>query len=177
MTILLDSSGAVPHTSIVLQTRLRKEIDNLQPWEYSGFEWKQLDVEPTKYEPLGAYRVNDICPVYNCHGLTFASRRTQVASETATIAMILEDDGFEEIPERDAKIGNVVVYYEDNGRPEHSGIVIGRQPAFDIPLIWSKWGKGYEVVHPLGACLWGGMTKRFYRISKWKFQEVFKHNS
>jgi hypothetical protein len=175
MTVLLDSSGNVPHRDIVLQTRLRNHIDNTQPWHYADFEWKQLDTEPRKWEPFGAIRVNDVCPVYNCHGLTFASRRTEVDSGQTTIAMILNDDGFEEVSERDAKIGNVIVYYDENGSPEHSGIMVERRQGagIDMPIIWSKWGKGYEVVHPMTACLWGAMKKRFYRITKWKYQDVF----
>ncbi|MGA7080952.1 MAG: hypothetical protein WBQ43_12400 [Terriglobales bacterium] len=169
-----------PQRSIVLQTRLGNNVDNIQPWHYSHFEWAQLDAEPKKWEPFGAVRVNNICPVYNCHGLTFASRRTEVASEQAIIKMILDDDGFEEVKdERDAKIGNVIVYWGSSGIPEHSGIVVGDREgaALKTLMIWSKWGKGYEVVHPIHACLWGSMTRRFYRINKWKYREVFKQNS
>jgi hypothetical protein len=174
---LLTPSGAPPHTSIVLRTRKNNEIDNLQPWHYSSFEWNQLDVEPSKYERLGAVRVSEPCPVYNCHGLTFASRRTQVdeVGET-TIAKILGDDGYVEIPEPQARVGDVVVYFDASGLAQHSGIVIDRD-ALRVPKIWSKWGKGYEFIHPLGICLWGNMPTKFYRISKWKYEEVFKQNS
>jgi len=91
--------------------------------------------------------------------------------------MILKEDGFEEIPYREAKIGNVVVYYGDDGKPEHSGVLVGRQKDYDVALVWSKWGKGHEVVHPLGACLWGGMQTLFYRIREWKSHNDFMHNS
>jgi hypothetical protein len=173
---LLTSAGTPPHTKIVLRTRLDNEIDNVQPWHYSSFEWNQLDAEPSKFEKLGAVRVSELCPVYNCHGLTFASRRTQVdeVGET-TIAKILEDDGFREVLEPQARLGDVVVYYDDEGLAQHSGIVISRD-AMNVPKIWSKWGKGYEWIHPLGICLWGGMSTRFYRIMKWKFEEVFNQN-
>jgi|SRR5580692_1052042 hypothetical protein len=174
---LLDPSGAPPHTSIVLRTRLDSHIDNLQPWHYSSFEWNQLFAEPSKYESAGAVRVSELCPVYNCHGFTFASRRTQVDEVgESTIARILADDGFVEVPEPQTRLGDVVVYYDDSGVAQHSGMVIGRAD-MNIPKIWSKWGKGYEWVHPLGVCLWGGMTTKFYRMTKWKFEEVFKVSS
>jgi len=174
---LLSSSGTPPHTSIELRTRLNNRIDNLQPWHYSSFEWNQLDADLAKYEMLGAIRVSGPCPVYNCHGLTFASRRTQVGETPAVnIARILEDDGFVEVPEPQARPGDVVVYYDETGIVQHSGLVIGRAE-MNVPKIWSKWGKGYEWVHPLGICLWGGMPTRFYRIMKWKFEEVFDVNS
>jgi len=175
--ILLDSSGSPSHKNIEVQTRLGSSIDNIQPWHYSPFEWNQLGVGVAKYEALGAFRVSGTCPIYNCHGLTFASRRTQVDWTPETIAMILKEDGFEQIPDRQAQIGNVVIYYGDDGKPDHSGIVVGKQREFDIPLIWSKWGKGYEMVHPLGACEWSGMLTRFYRIREWKSQVMLPDNS
>ena len=95
---LLTASGEPPHTDIVLRTRLNNPIDNLQPWHYSSFEWNQLDCEPSKYERLGAVRVRQLCPCL-FHGLTFASRRTQVdEAGVTTIAKILKDDGFQEVP-------------------------------------------------------------------------------
>jgi hypothetical protein len=174
--MLFDSSGALPHDEIVVQTRLGNAIDNVQPWQYAAFEWNQLDVDREKFESLGASRVNGVCPIYNCHGLTFGSRRTQVDWSPATIAMIIRDDGFEEIADRDVKVGNVVIYYGEDGKPEHSGIVVGKHGEFNVPLIWSKWGKGHEWVHPLGACGWGGMTIRFYRIQEWKSQTALSQN-
>jgi hypothetical protein len=177
MPILLDPTGVPEHRKIVLQTRLGNAIDNLQPWHYAPFEWKQLNVSLRKYEALGAVQVNGVCPIYNCHGLTFGSRRTQVDWTPATINMILKEDDFEEVPDRDVRVGNVVIYYGDDGKPEHSGIVVGKQREFDVPLIWSKWGKGQEVVHPLGACEWGGMPTRFYRIKEWTSQVMLTPNS
>lgn len=173
---LFNHAGGAPHRNIVLRTRLNNDIDNLQPWHYSSFEWSQLYAQPNKYEKLGAVRVSELCPVYNCHGLTFASRRTQVDETSATsISKILDDDGFTEVPASQTRLGDVVVYYDDTGSAQHSGIVICRDE-MNTPKVWSKWGKGYEWFHPLGICLWGGMATRFYRIMKWKYDEVFKQN-
>jgi hypothetical protein len=117
-------------------------------------EWNQLA------EPLARFtkaeRVSEACPVYNCHGLTFGSRRTQV---THSVLPILEDDGFDLIPEKDARAGDVVLYSNPRGEVVHSGFVVARKSVeiitgsqSIIPIIWSKWGKGYEMIHPVGEC-------------------------
>lgn len=174
---LLTSTGEPPHTKIIVQTRLQTDIDNIQPWHYAAFEWAQLENEPNKYLPMGAVRVGKACPVYNCHGLTFASRRTQVDGSTDTpISRILEEDGYTRIPEPESVVGDVVIYRDAKGVIQHSGIVVGRGD-FKVPTIWSKWCKSYEMVHPLNACPYNDCTTEFYRITKWKFEEVFQQNS
>lgn len=173
---ILDSFGVLPPTKIDLRTRLNNPIDNLQPWTYSKLEWSSLDEQPNRFEKLGASRTSEACPVYNCHGLTFACRRTQVDGAASTIASILEDDGFKEIPGREARLGDIVVYYGGDGSVIHSGLVVD-VGHMNVPKIWSKWGKGYEMLHPLGICPYDASNVRFYRILKWKFQEVFELNS
>jgi hypothetical protein len=171
---LYDAYGSIPHSKITTQTRRGREIDNLQPWQYSSFEWKQLDEYPNKYEALGAVRLNEPCPVYNCHGLTFASRRTQVEGSAATLTAILDDDGYERIPEGRTTTGDIVIYYI-GGLPEHSGIVMGRvtgRSGTDEIKIWSKWGKGNEWVHPVNICPWADSQRYFYRMTKWKPEEI-----
>jgi hypothetical protein len=173
---ILDASGIPPHTTIVLRTRLDNAIDNLQPWSYAAIEWGQLEEEPNRFERLGAERTSAACPVYNCHGLTFGNRRTQVDGSAGTISMILADDGFLEVPVAEARLGDIVIYYDGTGGVQHSGIVIGKG-ALSVPKVWSKWGKGYEMVHALGLCPYDSSFARFYRILKWKFEEVFAKNS
>jgi len=77
---------------------------------------------------------------------------------------MLADDGFEEVA--DPREGDVVIYYDDKGSIVHSGIVVGFvegggrwKRAF--PRIWSKWGKGREVIHTLGASPYGANVKYF----------------
>jgi len=173
MPPLLDASGNWGHTAIDLRTRLNNKIDNLQPWSYSAFEWKQLSQQPSRFEQFGALRVSEVCPVYNCHGLTFGSRRTQVDGSTETVSMILEDDGFKEIPIVSARPGDVVIYYDVSGTILHSGIVLDLGE-LNVPKIWSKWGKGYEMVHLLGNCPYESSYAKFYRITTWKPEEIFK---
>jgi hypothetical protein len=172
--IILNAEGRRQPTSIPLRTRSNQEIDNNQLWHLSRFEWEQLE-DPKAYP--GARRVNGACPVYNCHGLTFGSRRTSVFSSAL---FILKEDGFQEIPERDTQVGDIVVYFDSHGSESHTGIVIGEEYlALDdllspkrgkLPLIWSKWGKGFEVVHCLGNCPYDASTARFFRLS-WRENE------
>ena len=176
LTRLLDAFGMPPNTKIVLRTRLDSEIDNIQPWAYSKLEWNRLEEEPNRFEKAGAVRTSAACPVYNCHGLTFASRRTQVDWSFKTVSMILNDDGFVEIAEPAARLGDVAIYYDKEGGVSHSGIVVKRGD-LNVPIIWSKWGKGYEMVHPLGICPYDPSNVKFYRIMKWKFEDVFSQNS
>lgn len=166
---ILNAEGRHTPTPISLRTRSNREIENIQLWHLSRFEWGQIE-DPNAYP--GARRVNDACPVYNCHGLTFGSRRTSVFSSPL---FILEEDGFQEIPERDTKVGDIVVYFDSQGSESHTGIVIGEDYlAFDavsstkrgkLPLIWSKWGKGFEVVHLMGNCPYDASTARFFRLT------------
>lgn len=66
-------------------------------------------------------------PFYNCHGLTFASKRTGI-DEDEMIMKILEDEYIEIKEMRNVIEGDVVVYYVDENYNSitHSGIVIER---------------------------------------------------
>jgi hypothetical protein len=120
-------------------------------------------------------KVSEACPVYNCHGLTFANRRTSVPQ---TVLPILEDDGFNQVSEKEARVGDIVLYVSPRGDVVHSGFVV-RCDSVEIvagsksvvPVIWSKWGKGYEMVHPVGECPYledEGSGTQYYRLLRWK---------
>lgn len=89
---------------------------------------------------------------YNCHGLTFAARRTAI-TESGAIQSILRDDGYQKVEWRDVIAGDTVVYLEE-GDYSHSGIVTNADQSGNLPLIWvlSKWGHAHEVVHKLQDC-------------------------
>jgi hypothetical protein len=118
---VLDAAGRYQNSTIELRTRTNAVIENFQVWEHSRMEWDQLG-EPLKRFNR-AERVSEACPVYNCHGLTFASRRTTVGQ---TIIPILEDDGFDQVPEKEARPGDIVIYSSARGEVIHSGFVVGR---------------------------------------------------
>src|SRR5262245_27256554 len=92
---------------------------------------------------------------YNCHGFTFAARRTWI-DDPQQVVTILQHDGYSEIPQNEVAAGDVAVYYGITGRPEHSGLVIEHKPAahalMRMPRVLSKWAKVFEVVHWANQC-------------------------
>ena len=136
-------------------------------------EWSQLAEPLARFKK--AERVSEACPVYNCHGLTFGSRRTQV---TPAVLPILEDDGFDLIPEKETRPGDIVLYSDARGSVVHSGFVVRVESVeiimgnnSRIPVIWSKWGKGYEMIHPVGECPYledEGSSATYYRLRRWR---------
>jgi hypothetical protein len=77
---------------------------------------------------------------YNCHALSFASRRTWI-STTSEIAKIIGDDDYRVVDLPNVLPGDIAVYYKD-GDAEHSAIVV-RVDAIGnlrIPVVLSKCG-------------------------------------
>jgi hypothetical protein len=106
-------------------------------------------------------------PMYNCHGLTFASRRTQI-SHTADVIHVLREDGYRLIKATDVLPGDVIVYWEDDGEISHTGIVVEVRDGMTRSFrIWSKWSAfGKEVVHWADQCPYAGCHRMgFYRLS------------
>lgn len=101
---------------------------------------------------------------YNCHGLAFACRRTEVNSPDA-IRLILQDDLYHEVAAADVMPGDVVLYFAEDGDAEHSGIVVGEpDEVFGIPRVVSKWGKGGEFVHRANQCPYNFAGAKYYRV-------------
>jgi hypothetical protein len=102
---------------------------------------------------------------YNCHGLTFGSRRASVLN--SSIGTIIADDSYNEVEEEDVRPGDCVIYRSDQGEAQHSGIVLSIDPS-GTPLVLSKWGVGGpEVFHPLRKGLPASYPLndiRFFRI-------------
>jgi uncharacterized protein YfaT (DUF1175 family) len=137
-------------------------IDNLQSDELTRFESSQFPNLVVNY-PLAEIRSNPN-PRYNCHGLTFGSRRSAVGDHS--IAMILEHDGYQELPIAQARPGDVILYFGEQGDVHHSGIVVSNPVGFfGIPYVVSKWGKGGEFLHSANNSPYGYQVK-CYRISK-----------
>lgn len=85
---------------------------------------------------------------YNCHGLTFANRRTCI-NEPQELDKILKDDGYRKIDMNSVVAGDIIVYKDQDGEIVHTGIVIEitRVLFSHMPTILSKWGKGPECIH------------------------------
>jgi hypothetical protein len=105
---------------------------------------------------------------YNCHGLTFAARRTQIFS-AAEVRRILREDGYVRVAsETEALAGDIIIYLSQVGDIEHSGIVTEILEGTLLPTmkVLSKWGAAHEVVHALRDCPYTGGNLEFYRLEK-----------
>lgn len=95
---------------------------------------------------------------YNCHGLVFANRRTNVpeAGDPADyqIDHLLDQDIY--APVRGiARLGDVVVYRRHaSGHIDHTGIVsrVEHIGATAVVFVWSKWGALEECEHVSTVC-------------------------
>jgi len=157
--------GAPRETKISMETRARTPIPNAQYHELSTLELNLAPDYGRKY--LGVKVRTGPNPIYNCHGLTFASRRTGIYDD-ADFRAILSDDGYTEIPEPDSLPGDVVLYFDAQGSLAHSGLVTAAPASpLHIPQIVSKWGKYGEVIHPAHVKPEVyGPERRYYRVTK-----------
>ena len=148
-----------PCSEIALHTRCENQVEN----EIDRRSLRHGDETASrnfqKQYPKGVHRPTSPSRKYNCHGLTFASRRTWIW-KPLEIAKILKDDDYETVELKDAMPGDIVVYSQD-GDPEHSGIVISRDP---VPTILSKWGAAHEVIHRVIDCPYNAAQITYYRI-------------
>jgi hypothetical protein len=150
--------------AIRLETSLRRGIENHKDVELTHVDlnWA-ADIAAS--HPKARPRTSPSA-AYNCHGLTFASRRTRIIKNSALTA-ILEDDTYKDIDLQDAMPGDIVIYQSDDGDLNHSGIVVEAGPPLVVPMICSKWGNAGEFVHGLRDCpaIYGPVTK-FYRCRR-----------
>lgn len=153
---------------IDLQTAVGKDVSNdqdavLAPGEYQRF----ITGFRAKWQGLHCVLRDPALQRYNCHGLTFASRRTWIDNPDL-IPEILRDDGYKEIAPKDVAAGDVIVYYDTRGRAEHSGLVVEVPPTngfvVGMPRILSKWAKMNEVVHWANQCPYEVRYLRYYRL-------------
>lgn len=156
---------SAPHeTSITVQTRIGHSIPNYQSHEFSPFEQNLFTVYDRKYSRVN-FRTAFPNPIYNCHGLTFAARRTCII-DNKSLQTILEDDGYTEIPKERVLPGDVILYYGPEGDIEHSGIVIAMDQQYHLPQVVSKWGRFKEAIHWGNDCPYSFQHVRYFRVTK-----------
>jgi hypothetical protein len=101
---------------------------------------------------------------YNCHGLVFASRRTNIppVGIVVDIDLLLQRDQYRQVAS--PKIGDIIVYREGT-EIVHTGIVIRLEPvgSMIVPMVWSKWAALEECVHAERACPYRGTTE-YWRL-------------
>ena len=108
---------------------------------------------------------------YNCYGLVFASRRTNVnipPAEEFDIRDLLRRDGFAPVPDEPAP-GDIAVYVGPGGDVMHAGFVT-RWCATDSlheEFVWSKWGGAGEFEHPPRAMpeVYAECEIKYWRLS------------
>lgn len=125
-----------------------------------------LEAQSLRAKYLGAlHRPTAVSYTYNCHGLTFSSRRTQII-DPAEVRKILTQDSYQKIERADILSGDIVVYVGPEGDIEHSGIImeVDKTMLIPIPLVLSKWGVAHEVVHRLPYCPYVSTNVEFYRV-------------
>lgn len=147
--------------SIIVETSKGTRIENEQTFEVDGFQLHEFYREVKKYTIVAKRR--DESPLYNCHGLTFASRRTNIYN-SCDVQQVLSDDGYIELSTDSVLAGDVIVYFDDKtGEISHSGEVVEiiASNSFNA-IICSKWGQGFECLHTIHNTPYGNIVK-FYR--------------
>lgn len=151
----------LPRGKLALETRLGSTVDNVMDREKAP-DGCQLQIEAHERKYTGAsHRPVGPSGIYNCHGLTFGSRRTAI-SDPSEILKIIEEDDYVEVRYREVLTGDIAIYFKD-GDVEHSGVVVGKTEA-GHPRILSKWGKLHEVVHLVEECPYDASDVKYFRI-------------
>jgi hypothetical protein len=153
-------------TNLKLETRKSRPIANdYEPLPPDAGTLMQADAYKARF-PNATHRLDTIAVEFNCHGLTFGARRTQIrfASE---VQKILDDDGYKKIPLSDILPGDIAIWRNiEINDYEHSGIIVDvGGTALKAPLVLSKWGKCQEVVHNLVDCPYDSPVE-FYRVRR-----------
>ena len=139
-------------------------IDNKQDREISTFVRNQFPAMRATVHPASVLRSSET-PRYNCHGMVFASRRTNITKHQQVFRILAEDD-YRLVDESDLIPGDVAVYLSELGEVEHSAIVtsVGDGVLRDVTVV-SKWGCYGEYLHPLRACPYATSLVRYYRVT------------
>lgn len=151
---------------IRIETSKRRGIANNQFHDVTDLDrHRHADRLLHRQFPRATPRTREPTVLYNCHGLTFACRRARIF-DPKQIHIILEDDNYKEVALPDVKGGDIVLYFDDRGDFNHSGIVLFPQVRENDSqfMVFSKWGNGREYIHLVNECppVYGPQFK-FYR--------------
>lgn len=145
---LLDKygTGYLLGGTLKLETKSRRTIENQLSIE-SPRNVLQARFDEYRKKYIGV-RFRSITHTYNCVGMVFGSRRTQIDPKLAE--WIMSEDGYDRVPPDRVEPGDLVVYRLDSGELTHVGIVVEKQAVGSVPVVkvLSKWGwDGPECVH------------------------------
>ncbi len=161
---LLTGAAAPTGTAIALCSRTAAPIDNVQDRELPADRLRAAGFVKETFVRGKTYLVNGPSGYYNCAGLAFASRRTQIV-DMARIWSILAEDGYGEIfSEMESDVGDIVVYAR-GANCEHVGFVVGRgNPPLEFPRVLSKLSWAIEIVHYAHEGPYHDCQRRYYRV-------------
>ena len=139
--------------SIPLCTRWGREIPNEQLLDPPPHVAEQMSADLRRRFPFVNLR-RPATGLYNCHGLTFATRRTGIQGPE-TIRAILKDDGYRRIALSEVEPGDIVIY-RDGQEISHTGLVLRIVEGYPEGTtlrrteVLSKWGSLGEYYHAAG---------------------------
>jgi hypothetical protein len=115
----------------------------------------------------GIKRLTGPSETYNCHGLVFASRRTNIppVGTDVPVRQILAEDSYQQV--LTPQVGDVAVYVSER-EVDHTGLVIqvDPNPALISGIwIWSMWGGLGEFVHPVNFSPYSAQNIEHWRIN------------
>jgi len=158
---------------LALETRKKTAIDNLLSNEPV---FPQMHAERAgyvnKYSPSCIFRGVGPSMTYNCHGMTFAARRTQIF-EGSEVLKILQDDNYGPVNKENVLPGDIAVYFSTAssqtgiaGDPEHSATVIEASTLGGLRRIKvvSRWRYCDEVIHFVENAPYDTGDVRYYRV-------------
>jgi hypothetical protein len=156
--------GVSDNISLALETRKKQSIVNSY---YRGKSeagdklriTRFLEQFPNvKHRPVGPSRA------YNCHGLTFGSRRTGI-NLPEEVNKIIDDDGYRRLDISERLFpGDIAIYVKEN-EISHSGLVVWVTDQH-TPWILSKWGIYHEAVHMPLDCPYHDCVVIYYRLER-----------
>jgi hypothetical protein len=152
---------------IALEAASGLDLPNEQSAERDPLELQQFRATfASRWQTLGCEMLPVSMLRYNCHGMTFAARRTWI-DDRRLVPHIIAGDGYAEVDGNSAVPGDIVVYFDERGLAEHSGFVVeaATRQTIRIPKVISKWGKAYEVLHWANRCPYEIRFLRYYRLT------------
>jgi len=159
--VIILNANKPKENSIKLQTRKGSDIENSQFFEIAPHEKEQFKKLEALF-PLVKIR-NNPTAIYNCHGMTFASKRTGI-NESDSLKQILKDDNYIEIQEKDILPNDIILFLDKDDNIHHSGIIMYIDEKSHIPFICSKWGSYSEIVHSVYNSLYDTKFIKYYRV-------------
>lgn len=165
MDLVIGMYDETPNV-IAMETSRNKPIKNAQ---HTILCKQEVETELREGKKYNSEFQGEATKIYNCHGLTFACRRSGIFDDDA-IQQILNDE-YIEIKERDrVNVGDVVLYIHTTEKYFlHSGIVVEAKKPEPLSMkqikVISKTRAYKEIVHNVQEHPFVTCEFKFYRIN------------